>query len=226
MQFHLIPGAPNFQIVTCITTERIHPLSDWYMENDEYAPVNKSAGMAYDSDNDAWVELGSTPGSTPVWWSQNRREKDSGANNWRAHLNTNPKYRELKNRLQESESQRAHIQSKREKAINRQKDNQSSFLIAGFLGVLGLFGLGYLIDYLASHTPNIGDIVFLALVAFFLFLAVSLFRSALDDSREAATDIDQLDKLVAQIDREVDELRQQISDMESAASNRSPSSKR
>lgn len=104
------------------------------MENDEYAPVNKSAGMAYDSDNDAWVELGSTPGSTPVWWSRSWREKGSGAHDWHAYLNAYPKYRELKDRLQETESQRAHIQSKREKAINRQKNNQSSFLIAGFLG--------------------------------------------------------------------------------------------
>lgn len=196
------------------------------MENDEYAPVNKSAGMAYDSDNDAWVELGSTPGSTPVWWSRSWREKGSGAHDWHAYLNAYPKYRELKDRLQETESQRAHIQSKREKAINRQKNNQSSFFDCRILGVLGLCGLGYLIDHLASHTPNIGDIVFLAFVAFILFLAVSLFRGALEDSRKAATDIDQLDKLIAQLNREVDEAKRRINDMENVADRHSPSSKR
>ena len=41
-------------------------MGDWYMENGEYAP--HVGDMAYDYDNGAWVEMGSTPGSTPVWW--------------------------------------------------------------------------------------------------------------------------------------------------------------
>lgn len=44
-------------------------MSRWYMENGEYGEVDSSFRIAYDDDNSAWVELGSTPGSTPVWWS-------------------------------------------------------------------------------------------------------------------------------------------------------------
>ena len=205
----------------------MHPLSDWYMENGEYTSVNRSAGMAYDSDNDAWVELGSTPGSTPVWWSRDRKEKDSSTHDWCTHLDANPRYRELKSRLQEAESQRTQIQSKREKAINEQKDNRFYYVLAGFFGVLGLFSLCCLIDhFITPHAPSIRDIVLWILTAFVLFLAISLFHTALNDSRKASTDIEQFDKLIVQLGREIDETKRLINNMESAPGNSSPNPKR
>lgn len=197
------------------------------MENGEYASVNKSAGMAYDSDNDAWVELGSTPGSTPVWWSRNRKGKDSSTHDWRTHLYASPKYRELKSRLQEAESQRTQIQSKREKAINEQKANRLYYVLAGFLGVVWLFDLCYLIDrFITSHASNIYDIVLSIIVAFLLFLAISFFRTVLNDSRRANADIAQFDKLIVQLGREIDETKRLINNMESATGNSSPNPKR
>lgn len=53
-------------------------MSDWYMENGEYSSVDRSRGIAYDNDNDAWVELGSTPGSTPVWWQHSNHDSSYG----------------------------------------------------------------------------------------------------------------------------------------------------
>ena len=205
----------------------MHPLSDWYMENGEYASVNKSAGMAYDSDNDAWVELGSTPGSTPVWWGRNRKEKDSSTRDWRTRLDANPRYRELKSRLQEAESQRAQIQSKRERAINEQKCNRFYYILAGFFGVLWLVNLCYLIDrFITSHAPIIRDIVTLIPLSFVLFLTISSFRTALDNSRKTNADIDQFDKLTVQLGREIDEAKRLINNMESVTSSHSPNPKR
>ena len=44
-------------------------MRDWYMENDSRTWVNLGEDdIAYDTDNDAWVPLGSTEGSTPYWW--------------------------------------------------------------------------------------------------------------------------------------------------------------
>lgn len=53
-------------------------MSDWYMENGEYSSVDRSRGIAYDNDNDAWMELGSTPGSTPVWWQHSNHDSSYG----------------------------------------------------------------------------------------------------------------------------------------------------
>lgn len=200
------------------------------MENGEYTSVNRSAGMAYDSDNDAWVELGSTPGSTPAWW----KEKGSSTHDWRTRLDAwrtrldaNPRYRELKSRLQEAESQRTQIQSKREKAINEQNCNRFYYFLAGFFGVLWLVDLCILIDrFITSHAPNIRDIVTLIPLSFFLFLAISLFHTALNDSRKASTDIEQFDKLIVQLSREIDETKRLINNMESATGNSSPNPKR
>lgn len=200
------------------------------MENGEYASVNRSAGMAYDSDNDAWVELGSTPGSTPVWWSRDwrdRKEKDSSTHDWCTHLDANPRYRELKSRLQEAESQRTQIQSKREKAINEQKKNRLYYVLAGFLGVVWLFDLCYLIDrFITSHASNIYDIVLSIITALLLFLDISYFRTVLNDSRRANADIAQFDKLIVQLGREIDETKRLINNMESATGNHSPNPKR
>ena len=43
-------------------------MPDWYMDNGDRTWVNTDEGIAYDTDNDAWCELGSSPGSTPYWW--------------------------------------------------------------------------------------------------------------------------------------------------------------
>ncbi len=43
-------------------------MRDWYMENGDRTWVNPDADIAYDTDNDAWVPLGSSEGSTPYWW--------------------------------------------------------------------------------------------------------------------------------------------------------------
>ena len=51
-------------------------MRDWLMENGERTCV--SGGFAYDTDNDAWCELGSTEGSTPVWWRKYERGRSGG----------------------------------------------------------------------------------------------------------------------------------------------------
>ena len=48
-------------------------MGDWLMENGDRS--FHSGDFAYDTDNDAWCEMGSSPGSTPVWW---RKYGDSG----------------------------------------------------------------------------------------------------------------------------------------------------
>ena len=46
-------------------------MGDWLMENGDRTSV--MGDFAYDTDNDAWCELGSTEGSTPVWWRSKGR---------------------------------------------------------------------------------------------------------------------------------------------------------
>ena len=41
-------------------------MREWLMENGDRTSV--MGDFAYDTDNDAWCELGSSEGSTPVWW--------------------------------------------------------------------------------------------------------------------------------------------------------------
>lgn len=90
-----------------------------------------------------------------------------------------------------------------------------------------MFGLCYLIDhFITSHALSIRDIVLGILAAFLLFLAISLFHTALDDSRKASTDIDQFDKLIVQLSREIDETKRLINNMKSATGNHSPNPKR
>lgn len=90
-----------------------------------------------------------------------------------------------------------------------------------------MFDLCYLIDrFITSHASNIYDIVLSIIVAFLLFLAISFFRTVLNDSRRANADIAQFDKLIVQLGREIDETKRLINNMESATGNSSPNPKR
>ena len=56
-------------------------MSDWLMENGSRTE-HYGGEFAYDTDNDAWCEMGSTPGSTPVWWRNHGSDRSAYASNY------------------------------------------------------------------------------------------------------------------------------------------------
>lgn len=103
--------------------------------------------LAYDHDNDAWVEMGSTPGSTPVWWrTRGKRNRDGSYTD--ADYQPSQREKELAELRKRTEGLRAEIESleSQNTAIDAKTniwDNSWLVFVIG-LSVCGvLFACGY-----------------------------------------------------------------------------------
>lgn len=180
---------------------KVEDMRDWYMENGEYASVDRGSGMAYDSDNDAWTELGSTPGSTPFWWRWGRDEDDFGEGE---DISTRQEKAALLESLRKSSESalkeaKGKLASLNEEIQRRREKNagDTSLLSVFISGMLGLGGICSCMNN-PSATLEAGMlwILFLAWPPLYLYL-------------------DHRDRLKLEIDlREKDQLEEQVEKLE------------
>ena len=118
-------------------------MGDWYMENGTY--TSHKEDMAYDQDNSAWVEMGSTPGSTPVWWREHRSNDSSSHSSTRTAQPSKEviERRERMQRLQEE------LESLEEQA-KELRAKSATWADAWILPLIGISICGFLYVFGAS----------------------------------------------------------------------------
>ena len=189
-------------------------MGDWLMENGDRS--FHSGDFAYDTDNDAWCEMGSSPGSTPVWWRKYGDRGDSFSFNRSRRLT--PEEREemtsLRNQLNKEQKvlnryTKELEECSSEKHIKQVKDNSTSStliytvvftpLVLIFLGVV--FGVSSL-----NATVYIAVIVVIVAIfaCSFAVLSLSGTNQANREISEAKRKVSDQERVVAEINKKLE----------------------
>lgn len=176
-------------------------MRDWLMENGERTSV--MGDFAYDTDNDAWCELGSTEGSTPVWWRGRSRSSRFPSRQSKEEM--------LKSSLEKRKRELAEAQ-KREQleqqlAEARKRSSSRSTLyddMAGLNIMCVLGAIGFYVTF--SHAPERYATAVTAITLVILVpVALSLISFCFDKVRQPAIEANR--KRVRELEAELKELR-------------------